>query len=169
VWLAAVLWEISVVVNALILNIALMVIFDVGRAKTCADGSPCDVLITVDTLFWTLVILSTTLGIAVSFIDICAFRAVRPSDRPEWVRELWLLSMLPVICSIVALNFFVPALVTRIMLVLTMRPRLMWAATGMLAMYLAAPLLVAPYVFTRTPALRHAKINMITFWPYFPL
>ena len=48
-----------------------------------------------------------------------------------------------------------------------LKRELAWLATGLLGLFTAAPALMAPYVFTRTPALSHPRINMLNFWGYF--
>ena len=158
-------WEVSLIVSTLIIGISIGILLD--AKLQCANGDPCETLVIADVAIWALVVMNAAFSIAAAFINISAFRAVCPCDRPAWMARLWCMGMLPVVLAIVAINLFIIGIMTRMHLVFAAQQQLAWLATSILCVFFVTPIFMAPYVFTRTPALAHPSINMVNFWPYF--
>ena len=73
---AFLMWEVSMVVSALILSVSIGILLDARLA--CADGDPCDALVRADLVIWALVVTSTACSIA-------ALRAPRTAIPRLWM------------------------------------------------------------------------------------
>ena len=113
------MWEIAMLVSALLLSLSAGLLFDVQQGCTersyhYDDPERCEWLLTVDYVLQGACVAVMMLSILAAFACYLVYNAVHPHERPAWCRRFWGFVMLPTMACIVGCLTFGVSLSIRV-------------------------------------------------------